>query len=113
MFGLPAQGFIEVTDIDGAKALKAKLVEEAGRHLPPERARRMGVPGRPSLLQDLLKGRRTEIDYLNGYVVQKGQEVGVSTQLNQIIVELVKKVERGELKPNPLNLKELERHLAV
>ena len=39
-----------------------------------------GVPqiggGRPSLAQDIAKGRRIEIDFLNGDVVQKGREVG-------------------------------------
>src|SRR2546429_4243561 len=35
--------------------------------------------GRPSLLQDVLRGRRTEIDYLNGYVCQEDRK---STRLN-------------------------------
>ena len=29
--------------------------------------------GRPSMLQDVMKGRRTEIEYLNGYVSQQGR----------------------------------------
>ena len=81
--------------------------------MTPDQARLLGVPPRASLLQDVIKGRRTEIDYLNGYVVHKGREVDVSTQLNQTMVELVKKVERGEAKPGPSTLKELERHLAI
>ena len=27
--------------------------------------------------QDMVKGRRTEINFLNGFVVQKGEEVGI------------------------------------
>lgn len=114
IWGVSAHEFAEATTPDALRTLKAKV--ELGlrdRSVTPEQVRQLGAPQRPSLLQDVIKGRRTEIDYLNGYVVQKGQEVGLSTQLNQIIVELVKKVERGELKPNPSNLKELERHLAV
>ena len=33
--------------------------------------------GRPSLLQDVMRGRRTEIEYLNGYVVAEGRKAGV------------------------------------
>ena len=29
--------------------------------------------------QDMVKGRRTEIEFLNGFVVNKGKEVGIST----------------------------------
>ena len=31
---------------------------------------------RPSMGQDMLKGRRTEIDFINGVIAAKGQEVG-------------------------------------
>ena len=55
--------------------------------------------GRPSLAQDIAKGRRTEIDYLNGYVIQKGKEAGIPTPFNEAIVNLTKKVESGLLEP--------------
>jgi 2-dehydropantoate 2-reductase len=44
--------------------------------------------GRPSMLQDVIRGRRTEIDHLNGFVVREGQRVGVKTPFNEKIVEL-------------------------
>ena len=81
--------------------------------MTPDQARFLGVPPRASLLQDVIKGRRTEIDSLNGYVVHRGREVEVSIQLNQTMVELVKKVERGEAQPGPSNLQQLERQLAI
>ena len=40
--------------------------------------KRMTEEGRPSTGQDMLKGRRTEIDFLNGLVAAKGEEVGMS-----------------------------------
>ena len=64
--------------------------------------------GRPSLAQDVMKGRRTEVDDLNGYVVRKGGEVGVPTPVNEAIVEVTKRVETGELKPSLSNLKHIE-----
>ena len=60
--------------------------------------------GRPSLLQDALKGRRTEVEYLNGLIVEKGKQVGVEAPANAAIAALVKKVEMGELKPERSNL---------
>jgi 2-dehydropantoate 2-reductase len=47
-----------------------------------------------STLQSIRRGRPTEIDYLNGEIVQLGQRVGVPAPLNAAVVELVHRVER-------------------
>ena len=60
--------------------------------------------GRPSLAQDLLKGRATEVEHLNGYVVRKGQQVGVPTPVNQAIVDLTRRVDSGEIEASLSNL---------
>ena len=52
-----------------------------------------------SMLQDVEKGRPTEIDYMNGYVVKKGSELGIPTPLNAEMVRLVKQVEAGARRP--------------
>jgi 2-dehydropantoate 2-reductase len=59
---------------------------------------------RPSMAQDISKGRRTETDYINGYVATKGEEIGVHAPINAKMNELVKRLERGELKPSVDNL---------
>ena len=69
-----------------------------------EMAKRRTEAGRPSTGQDILKGRRTEIDFINGLIVEKGMEVGLPTPVNETITALVKQVERGELEPNPKNI---------
>lgn len=43
--------------------------------------------------QDLARGRRTEIDSLNGYVCRRGRELGVSTPVNDTLYALVKLIE--------------------
>ena len=59
---------------------------------------------RPSMAQDILKGRRTEIEQMNGYIARKGTEAGVSAPSHVKLTELVLKIERGELKPSPSHL---------
>jgi 2-dehydropantoate 2-reductase len=55
---------------------------------------------RPSMGQDMAKGRRTEI-------VREGEQVGLQARANERLVDIVKKVERGELKQDPRHITEL------
>ena len=64
--------------------------------------------GYPSLYQDILKGRRTEIEFLNGYVVKKGNEVGVITPYSEAAVAVIKGVESGEFKVGMDNVRRVE-----
>lgn len=59
---------------------------------------------RPSTLQSLDRGEKTEIDIFNGYIVRKGKEVGVPTPVNQQIYDFIKKIEAGEEKSCMENL---------
>lgn len=57
-----------------------------------------------SMLQDLEKGKLTEVDAINGAVTDYGKKVGVPTPLNDRVVEIVHSIERGERKAGPENL---------
>ena len=48
-----------------------------------------------SMLQDIIKGRPTEIDFLNGYIVRRGRELGIPTPVNEVMIHFVKEVETG------------------
>ena len=48
---------------------------------------------RPSMLQSLERGRKTEIEYLNGHVVRKAKEKGIPVPLNEIIVSMIEEIE--------------------
>ena len=58
-----------------------------------------------SMLQDLEKGKRTEVDAINGVVSMFGRKVGCPTPMNDRVVEIIHKIEQGELKPCFDNLK--------
>lgn len=51
---------------------------------------------RPSMLQDLEAGKRTEIDALNGAIVRLGERHGIPTPMNAALTDWVKRRERGE-----------------
>ena len=54
---------------------------------------------KPSMLQDVLARRRTEIDQLNGGIARFGEQVGVPTPMNQAAWALVRGLEASwELK---------------
>jgi 2-dehydropantoate 2-reductase len=57
--------------------------------------------------QDMQKGRRTEIEFINGYVVREGEKLGMTCRANAILTDIVKRVERGELKQDPRHITEL------
>jgi len=46
-----------------------------------------------STAQDLARGKPTEIDYLNGFIVKRGEVLGVATPANRVLWALVKLLE--------------------
>jgi 2-dehydropantoate 2-reductase len=76
----------------------AQRIKDAGRTAAGQR---------PSMGQDMQKGRRTEIEFLNGLVAREGEKLGVSASANALLTDIVKRVERGELEADPRNITEL------
>ncbi len=52
---------------------------------------------RSSMLQDIERGKRTEIDFINGAIVRTAEELGIDVPFNRLMYWLVKGVERLEL----------------
>jgi len=46
-----------------------------------------------SMLQDVLRKKRTEIDFINGVIVRQGQELAIPVPVNSILLDLVKTIE--------------------
>lgn len=55
-------------------------------------------------LQSLERNERTEIDYLNGYILTKGKELGIDLPVNYRLVELVHEIENKKRLIHPKNL---------
>ncbi len=58
-----------------------------------------------SMLQDIEKGKLTEVDAINGVVSAYGRKVGCPTPMNDKVVEIIHRIEKGELTPSFDNLK--------
>jgi 2-dehydropantoate 2-reductase len=97
IYGIEAQRFVDAAEGRHFDAVAADMAASA-KHLSG---------GRPSLLQDVLKRRRTEIDYLNGYVCAEGRRLGVPTPVNDAVVAEIRRHGVGTLTPDPRNLEPL------
>ena len=61
---------------------------------------------KPSTLQSIEAGEKTEIDILNGFFVVNGDKYGVDTPVNDKIVQMIHEIEEGKRKCTPDNLAE-------
>jgi 2-dehydropantoate 2-reductase len=59
---------------------------------------------RPSMAQDMAKGRRTEIEFMNGFIALEGARVGVKAPAHEMLTRQVLRVERGEIPARPENV---------
>ncbi len=62
---------------------------------------------RPSMGHDISKGRRTEIDDINGLVARRGRELGMDVTCHERVNQVIKRIERGEVAPSPALLHEI------
>lgn len=58
---------------------------------------------RVAVLQDWQKGRRGELDAFSGYIVAERARIGGRAPVNEAVLRLAERVERGELAPSPDN----------
>ncbi|MBB5634071.1 2-dehydropantoate 2-reductase [Cryobacterium mesophilum] len=80
---------------NGLLRLFRRLPAAIAQLLPLVMRWRMGrVPNPGSTLQSIQRGHKTEIDFLNGAIVDAGTAVGVPTPINAALVRLVHEVER-------------------
>ena len=67
----------------------------------------------PSMHQDVRKGRKTEIEFLNGWIARKGREAGVPTPLSEAVTGLIHRVEQGSLQPDSSSVNRFAQMLAA
>jgi 2-dehydropantoate 2-reductase len=75
--------------------------------LMEESASKRAETMRPSMGQDIFKGRRTEVDYINGLVAERGAELGIATPVNLAMVDAVKRVELRKVEASLDNVRDI------
>lgn len=91
IFGLPD------LDSSDARGFLAKLVDAVAYGFAQPHTK-------VATLQDWMKGRRSEVNDINGAIVRLGQDVGHPTPYNQRALDIATRIESGELKPAPSNI---------
>ncbi|MEC7837593.1 MAG: ketopantoate reductase family protein [Chloroflexota bacterium] len=106
----------EITDINGISAKEyldaasgIKIEELKNKML--EAAKLAGSASRPSFGQDVLKKRRTEVDYLTGYISKIGKKNNVETPICDKITAIVNELGVG-FDPSPNHLDEIEKMIS-
>jgi 2-dehydropantoate 2-reductase len=80
----------DVVDECLAVARAARVAVPGDAHATVENIARTMPTQYSSTAQDVARGKRTEIDHLNGYVVRKGEALGVATPVNRVLHAIVK-----------------------
>lgn len=91
VFGLKAEELHGPADV-----VAQKLVDTIVSHIGPA--------ARSCVLQDHIKGRYSEVDQINGLIVDFGKTTGIAAPANQLVVDMTKRIFAGELVPSPDNL---------
>lgn len=80
---------IGVANAAGIDLVEGEVIEKT------KNVARLTAENKSSMLQDIERGKRTEIDSINGAIVESGKMHGIGTPVNSALVALVKGVEEG------------------
>ena len=83
-------------DVKDTNRLLEKLLDKLAADIGPA--------ARDCVLQDHLKGRYSEVDLINGLVVDESKKLGRQAPVNAAITEITRQIQAGELLPDPSNL---------
>jgi len=79
-------------DIESSNRVQELLLDTITKHVGPGALN--------TVIQDHRKGRYSEVDQINGWVSEGGKKLGINTPINDMIVEVTRRIHNGELKPS-------------
>ena len=78
--------------------------EDAAELVMKKMVKDVGPNARTHAAQDHVKGRRSEIEFINGRVSREGRKLGISTPYNDAVVEIAKMTHSGQIDLDPSNI---------
>jgi len=102
IMGMEPDNFVDAANGKNIEEIKNQFLDAA---------KQAGSASRPSFGQDVLKKRRTEINYLTGYVSDMGKKNNISTPFCNKITKIVNDLGVG-FDPSPEHIEELEKMLS-
>lgn len=73
----------------------------------------VGSRSRTAPIHDHIKGRKSEMEFISGVVARKGKELGIPTPCNDAVLEIDRRINRGEIKMDPSNFERLKERIAA
>jgi 2-dehydropantoate 2-reductase len=92
-------------DVKDTNSLLDKMLDKLAKDIGPS--------ARDCVLQDHLKGRYSEVDVINGLVAEEFDRRGLSAPANAAVTEITRRIQIGELEPDPANLELAQKMLAA
>jgi len=115
-------GLAQNYDIEPIKGISAETWADADNgevfeeldatFMPPTDTKDRG-DWKSSMSQDVTKGRRTEIQFMNGYIADQGEIAGISTPVNMAVTSVVREIDEGILLPSVDNIGEVFRRAGL
>ena len=97
IFGLRADEFAGSSDENLVTAMKTLLTHVSR--------------GRTAPIHDHIKGRKSEMEFISGVVANKGRELGIPTPFNDAVVEIDRRINKGEIKMDRSNFELLKKRV--
>jgi len=100
--GIPAEKWADADKGDVFEELEEKFLPDGSRG-----------DWKSSMAQDVSKGRKTEIEFMNGYISERGRELGIPTPVNSAITSVVSEIDHETRVPSEANIKEVWKRAQV
>jgi 2-dehydropantoate 2-reductase len=72
----------------------------------------VGSRSRTAPIHDHIKGRKSEMEYITGVVCRKGREFGIPTPYNDAVLEIDRRINKGEIRMDQSNFERLKERIA-